>query len=320
MSMLRHVFLSGFILALAAASARADHGKGSTGTTTISPRTLHQSEAELDFSMRYQSSRTFSDDTLTTEALNGHDVHSARWALEYALGGSYGITDRLNVSIGIPYSTVHDFRAGEVDDSVVPPTAEVAEAGSISGLGDIILLGKYALTTDQIETAILAGVKLPTGSTSEKLDDGERLEPDHQPGSGSWDALFGFSAGTQVDQWTFAASALFRITTEGRYDFKPGDSLRVGARAELQVAGLGTFPRVYVSAELAMSFTAKDQEDGERNDDSGGSILSIGPGVRVRVDEHVAVGGSILFPVYQGLYGLQHKEVVEVLFGLAYTF
>ena len=45
-----------------------------------------------------------------------------------------------------------------------------------------------------------------------------------------------------------------------------------------------------------------------------------GFGVRLRADAHMTIAATFTVPVYQGLYGEQHKERYELLFGTAYDF
>jgi len=305
------------VLGLGASAARADHGKGAVGGKTISPRTLHEEDASIETGFRYQRSETFSDDRLLTESANGHDIHSVDWLAEFSISGAYGITDHFNVGLSLPFEVIHGFRFVE-DDGVNPPAVEGANA--IVGMGDASLLGKYSFNSDPLELAVLAGVKIPTGSTSQLDNAGNLLEPDHQPGTGSWDPLVGVAALHQFEGFTLGGSVFFRYTTEGRHDFRPGEQLTLAIKGEYQIAGLGKFPRVYASLELAEQYTAMDQNDGVRNHDTGGSILTIGPGLRVRVNEHVTFATMVALPIYQGLYGIQHKEKFDFMFGTGVDF
>jgi len=315
--MFRLLSVCTLILGLAASASWADHGKGTVGGRTISPRTLHEEDSSIETGFRYQRSETFSDDRLLTEAANGHDIHSVDWLAEFSISGTYGITDHLNVSLSLPFEVLHGFRFVE-DDGVNPPA--VNGANSIVGMGDATLLGKYSFAASDIEMAVLAGVKIPTGSTSQLDNSGNPLEPDHQPGTGSWDPLLGVAAAHQFESFTLGGSVFYRLTTEGRHEFKPGQQLIVAMKGEYQVAGLGKFPRVYVSLELAEQFTAKDEDDGVKNQDTGGSLLTIGPGIRIRVNDHVTFAMTIALPLYQGLNGVQHKEKFDFMFGTGVDF
>ncbi len=315
--MFRLLSVCTLILGLAASAAWADHGKGSVGGKTISPRTLHEEDASIETGFRYQRSETFSDDRLLTESANGHDIHSVDWLAEFSISGSYGITDHLNVGLSLPFEVIHGFRFVE-NDGVNPPAVEGANA--IVGMGDATLLGKYSFNIDPVELAVLAGVKIPTGSTSQLDNSGNLLEPDHQPGTGSWDPMLGVAALKQFERFTVGGSILYRYTTEGRHDFRPGQQVTIAMKGEYQVAGLGNFPRIYVSLELAEQWTAMDRTDDIRNHDTGGSSVTLGPGVRIRVNDRVTFGTTFAFPIYQGLYGVQHKERFEFLFGTGVDF
>ena len=57
-------------------------------------------------------------------------------------------------------------------------------------------MARYQLAHGHTEgwfVALLAGIKVPTGSTHETDLSGARLETKHQPGTGSWDPLFGLA-------------------------------------------------------------------------------------------------------------------------------
>ncbi len=314
--MLKHCFSAVIVLGLGSA-AYADHGKGSAAGKTLSPRTLSEEGFSLDTGFRYQRSESISDDRLITGATNGHDIHSVDWMAEFFVGISYGVTNHLTVSLSLPFEVIHGFRAGE-DDGVNPP--EVVEATSITGMGDSTLVGKYSLLNDPIELAVLAGIKIPTGNTGQHDNNLELLEPDHQPGSGSWDPLLGVAVGRQFEQFWLGASVLYRITSRGRHDFTPGQQVTFAIKADYQILGLGKFPRLYGSLELSEQFTAKDKELSVKNQDTGGSIIGLGIGLRLRADEHMTIASTVTFPLYQGLYGEQHRERFELLFGTTYDF
>src|SRR6185295_17166058 len=108
--------------------------------------------------------------------------------------------------------------------------------------------------------AVLAGIQIPPGNTGQHDNNLALLEPDHQPGSGSWDPLLGVAVARQFETFTLGASVLYRITSRGRHDFTPGQQVIFAVKGELQLLGLGTFPRLYGSLELSEQFTAKDKE------------------------------------------------------------
>lgn len=314
--MLRLFPVQALILVVAASVAYADHGKGAVGGKTIGPRTLSEESFSLDVGFKFQKEQEFSDQRLIDAATNDHDLHGTDWTAEVFVGLSYGVTSRFTVSLSVPFEIMHGFKGGEFDGV----DAEVVEADSISGLGDATLLGKYLLLNDPVELAVLAGIKMPTGNTRQRADNGEVLEPDHQPGSGSWDPLIGAAVARQFETFTIGASVLYRITSRGRHDFTPGQQVLVAVKGEVQLLGLGTYPRLYGSLELSEQFTAKDKEGSVTNHDTGGSIIGLGFGLRLRATDKLTFAATFTVPLYQGLYGRQHKERYELLFGSAYDF
>ena len=301
-----------FVFSLVPAAAFADHGKGAVGGRTISPRTLSEESFSMETGFKYQKSENFSDDRLLEADANGHDLHGVDWLAEFSVALAYGITDHVSVSLSLPFEVTHGFRF--VDGGAVE------EANSIVGVGDATMLGKFSALADPVELAFLMGVKIPTGSTGQLDNSGNLLEPEHQPGTGSWDPIIGAAVARQFEQVTLGASVLYRITTEGRHEFQPGQQVIFAVKAEHQFLGLGTFPRLYGSIELSETFAAKDEHDGVKDQDTGGSILGLGFGVRLRTDEKMTIAATFTIPLYEGLYGEQHKERYEILFGTAYDF
>jgi hypothetical protein len=313
----RFAFVISFLI-LAASVARADHGKGAIGGKTVSPRTLHENDASLEIGMRYQEAEAIPQDRFIEKALEGHDVHNVSWFLEYSMSVSYGVTDHLTLSAGVPYSVLHNFRSGADDGT---GTFVEDRANEIAGVGDASFTAKYSLLADPVELAIIVGIKAPTGATDEKTNAGDLVEPDHQPGSGSWDPLVGFALGKSMNERLYVGgSATARITTEGQHRFRPGRFFQVSTRAEYQVSGLGSYPRVYGSFEIVGDYIGRDKHGSDINRDTGGFILEMGPGLKARIDPHVSFGGGIYFPVYQNLFGEQHHERFEFLMGIVYDF
>src|SRR5205085_482494 len=105
----------------------------------------------------------------------------------------------------------------------------VEQLGNVAGIGDMNLLAKYRLTDDaRFGFAVVAGMKLPTGSTRQRSPDGERLEAEHQPGTGSWDPIVGASASASLGLVTLTGSAIYQIATQGAQQTRLGDRLQAG--------------------------------------------------------------------------------------------
>ncbi len=68
------------------------------------------------------------------------------------------------------------------------------------------------------------GIKASTGKTSRRSADGtELLETEFQPGSDSWDGLLGLAFTQEFGAFSFHASSVYTITSEGAQETDLGD-------------------------------------------------------------------------------------------------
>ena len=133
-----------------------------------------------------------SNAALEALASGGIDAHNTDYNLNAAIGAAYGITYQLTISAELPYVRRDHLREAETID-------ETVDLGNVSGaLVDLSILAKYRLFHNESSgVALIGGIKLPTGSTHQRSRDGERLETERRPGTGSWDPIFGASLGDQ---------------------------------------------------------------------------------------------------------------------------
>lgn len=139
---------------------------------------------------------------------------SLKTTLVYA---NYGITDRIDVGVALPYvqselrgmvrgtvvrlataisddpgNPIHAFDAdgdliGTPDDNLTTKDLAVPGSGSSSGIGDVLLRGKYNfLRKDAIALAAALDVRLPTGDEDELLGSGATQIKAALIGSGEW--------------------------------------------------------------------------------------------------------------------------------------
>src|SRR5262245_5458449 len=88
------------------------------------------------------------------------------------LNGTVGITDRLDVSAGIPFVRV-TLQGERVDTYRGRQLLQATGSGSASGLGDVILRGRYnVLLVGASGLAVGAAVRLPTGREEDLLGAG----------------------------------------------------------------------------------------------------------------------------------------------------
>jgi hypothetical protein len=317
----------GSILAIAAPAA-ADHGGpgaiGANGSAIgiISPDTLAQGKGALGFRLTF----TQPDDRSNTElaALAGKHVHAhnSDYNLTAALGVAYGVSDRLTLSAELPYMRRDGLREGE--HSHVGGTAinEVVELGSVSGIGDASLLGKYRVTgAGPIAFALIAGLKLPTGSTHRESDEGERLETEHQPGTGSWDPIVGAAVGTGMGALRLTASGLYQWSGKGAQRTRLGDRIQGGIALSHR---FGPAPHEHAEAdhhhdggaehepphghaswdafvEMNGEWEGRQRVDGEIEADSGGRSLWVSPGARYTSASGLSAAFAVSVPLWQDI-------------------
>ena len=90
--------------------------------------------------------------------------------------------------------------------------------GNSAGFGDVTMLGQYRFHNNAqtgTSAAVLFGFKAPTGSTSQRDNFGNLFEAEFQPGSGSWDGLFGAAFTKRTGRWSFDVSGLYYLITNG---------------------------------------------------------------------------------------------------------
>ncbi|HYG26532.1 MAG TPA: transporter [Caulobacteraceae bacterium] len=317
--MVRHWLIAGAVVFGAATPALADHpaptdAGGAAGMHVASPDTLEQGAigAGVRVSLTLPDKR--SDAML--EALAGAHVHAhdSDYTLNAALGVSYGLTDRLTISAELPYRRMDSLRAGEHSHHGGGVSNEVVQLGSVSGLGDLRLMAKFRVAEG---LALIGGVKAPTGETDKESADGELLETEHQPGSGSWDPIAGAAFATDFGALTFTAGGLYQFSGEGDQDTELGDRAQVGVALSRHFGPEdhhdeeGVEPHGHASwdafGELTYEWEDRQAIARVEQEESGGKVLWLSPGARYTTAGGTSLAGSISFPVWQDI-GPSHPE------------
>jgi hypothetical protein len=248
------------------------------------------------------------------------DFDTLRWSLLQSVELSYGALEDFQLSASFGWYRGEDVREGHLDDAGNP---EIAEAGSVSGMTDVWLSGKYRLLKGPHgHWALFGGAKLPLGRDDVRADgETERLEPSLQPGSGAFDFLFGTAYSVWLTtQLTLDTSAQYTLRLENN-DFKIGDRVEGGvALAYRLVEDIATFPQSSLFVEANVVHLSKNEEGGEKIRNSGGTYLFLAPGVRVGISQRVSFSLSPRFPVVQALNGEQQETLFKIVAGLTFSF
>jgi hypothetical protein len=313
-------------LALIASPALADHvgpgGVGGGSINVISPDTLDAGSAAIGLRLTYTRPRQRPDAEL--EGLAGQHVHAHNtdYNLNGSLGVAYGITHHLSVSVELPYVRRDDLREGTHSHVAGQAVNGVEALGTVAGIGDASLLARYRLTDSaNAMFTLIAGIKAPTGGTHQRSDAGERLETEHQPGTGSWDLIAGASFGAGTGPLRLTASALYQNSGEGAQQTRLGDRAQAGLAVshrfgppehrheaadahdheggEHEHTGRHGHQSWDAFVELTAEWEGRQRIAGEIEEASGGKGIWLTPGARFNSASGLSVALAVGAPVWQ---------------------
>ena len=234
----------------------------------------------------------------------GHDAHAKTHEEFYHFGLGANITDRISLLAELPYVVRH---ALEVDDH-----EHLGERQRSEGFGDLSLTGIFKLLKGENDfIGPVAGIKFPTGRTSEKNKQSEKFEPELQPGSGSFDTTLGAAYQYQLSRIVFHGNVLYAIRTKGAQEFRYGNLFSSYNYADFLMNPKSKYFQSKVGIVSVYQIESHQQSHGEKAVDSGGVTLLLGPEISVQGNDHVSIFGNFLFPAYQNLGGV-HQEIQYV--------
>ena len=230
---------------------------------------------------------------------------------DYKSSGAWGA----NVAIPFQYRTHGTYNTGDWSES----------KSEWNQLSDIRAIGRYALTDDKTFN-ILAGIKLPTGSTWQRFDTGNaagtQVDRGLQPGTGTWDVLLGLNQGGSLPAWTSWSSRLSWFAQEMWQ--KPLEQNNGFAEGEKFNTSVGL--RYTINETFTPQFQLNDQvrrRDRGQNADilnSGGQTLNATPGLFVNLSPSTTVYGFVQIPIYQQVGGLELVPDYSASLGIKYRF
>ena len=260
---IRFITIAAGALVLAATSPAMSHHPSGTGTSstggpivTIPGTTLQKGASALYLIFEHFSFDELSDAVLEAAAARHEHAHSLATLESPALGYSYGLTDRLMVSVQLPYvvrtgireashhhhdeaaagsmrwrDTSRDARSGDENETV--------DRGDTEGIGDLTLFGQYRFYGQDtgLQASLLTGIKTPTGETGERDDQGELFEAEFQPGSGSWDPMLGLALSQAQGRWSVDGNVLYTIATDGTQHTDLGDRFHYNGAVTYRLKG-----------------------------------------------------------------------------------
>lgn len=259
-----------------------------------------------------------------TQRLANPGVREEYWTTEVT--GFYSVNSDLMLFATLPYKKTR--MNAELTGSGASPGADPDVRGGATGLGDTTLLGRFTFINSQTPgsstaVAALAGIKLPTGTTNGKGDDGVNFLDAHlQTGTGSVDYLIGLSVSRSYGALSVSSNLLATITTEGvtgdrSHQF--GNILNYDVTGKYRLTGGGE-TQVYAALGINGELVGREKDAGDKLVDSGGNTVYLSPGVQVVIAPHWVVEVSYQHALYHNLYATQLGEGHKINGGVTYMF
>lgn len=310
--------------------ALADHAIGGTGVSnsgpvvTLSAEMLPAGELSGGVGVSVTEPDAYTDAELISLASQHVHAHTTDYNMSAAASLSYGLPGHVTVSAKLPFIVRDDLRAGHHSHSGGAASNTVEQLGTVSGAGDLSLMAHFQLAHDHAEgsfVALLGGLKVPTGSTHETNASRERLETEHQPGTGSWDPLFGLAASKGWEAWSVHTSALYHLSTKGAQETELGDRTNLAAAVVYDLSAQsheheqaaehhhdGTpHSRWALMFETNYEWEGRQVIAGVVEDESGSEAIWLSPGIRFSAPGGWSAAVSAGLPIWQDV-GLSHPQ------------
>ena len=315
----------------------ADHPSIGLGTGNAAPiltstaNTLPKGKFSVGLQFELDDNNAISNRRLLANAEEdpNQDVHSISSLSQWTLTTAYGVTDRFTIAAQIPFVDRRNILEAEEEDD---GEFEIESLGDSDGIGDLRLFGVYQFWRDEVgqqSAAVTVGVKTPTGDDDNSVTGEGRLDTELQPGSGSYDPFFGLAYSRKFSQWSFDSNVTYQIATEGAQDTDLGDFVGANAALSYRLNNLHTHANssaehIDVAWDLVLELNGewrdKEDIDGETNDDSGGTLLFLSPGIRATTDFGMSFSLSVGAPIITDLNGLQSTPQWRAIAGISMGF
>ena len=235
----------------------------------------------------------------------------------------YGVTDALSFYGILPFASKEQDNLGTSDGFgdlglLVQYGFKLGERDGIRGLYRFGTEDSYGAdySSDDLKMSVIAGLTVPTGTTSNRDDEGNRFDMGMQPGFAAPSVTLGLAASKMIiPHFTLTGDTSVLTFTETN-DGKPGNEVRfnVAGGYEIFEKTNGFLSRLDIIGESNFLHLTKDMnEEGKKVNNSGGSILYLSPGLRATFGKHVSVGALIKIPMWKDLNNESEQQGAEGL-------
>jgi hypothetical protein len=212
---------------------------------------------------------------------------------------TYGIWNNLSISAELPFSYKRNTEVSPGETKLTTSSgisdAEIGLAWSVP----------FSHTTDATWLVGLSAIgKLPTGSSD--LKDGDERADEHiQPGTGSYDFQVGGAISALSTGMTIHGSLYYRYNGKNDYQYQYGRAVLYNLGVQHRISGF-----LFGTLQLNGRHAARDRENGDLVEHTGGTVIYAAPGLRYGLTQRVSLTANLQIPVYQKLYGVQSEKVV----------
>ena len=209
-----------------------------------------------------------------------------------------------------------------------PASSNAYASSSDSGIGDIRVIGTYTGFSADKTAGVIAGIKLPTGSTNANFNDGVTpLDRSLQIGTGSTDVILGgFLTGTFAKYGWFAQGTVQHAVATKSFsgaDYHPGDAYTLNTGIRYAKFGAKFTPMLqlnYIHRQPDTGTAATPADALTGGTATGGTLVYLAPGALYRVGGGNSVYGFVQLPVYQYVNSLQLNPRYTLTLGVSHSF
>ncbi len=223
------------------------------------------------------------------------------------LTGRYFVTPKIQISFSLPYGSNN------------------VEAGSFTGMGDLLVMAKYLVrgniknlpTQKYVDRIFLGGgFKIPSGSYNKSVD-GE-VEPHFQTGTGSYDFLLQGTYIARVRNFGMNADVVYKINTVNANNYRFANRFNLTASL-LYIVPVGLNFTIIPNTGAYYEQANPDQINNVDDDGSGGKVLFVKGGLNFNL-KHFSLSFDFQKPVYENFIGYQPKNNLRFISAINYIF
>lgn len=327
-----------FLFSYACLPSKAHHGgEGGLGggvgiagpIVTIPAYALPKGDKFVSFITNYINADDYSNKELKFLGKRREKYDVVENALTPSVTFGLGITNKLSFSTQIPYVFKYGIRT-------INGTPDINSEGNAIGIGDINFFSLYEfLHSDKhnLHAALLTGLKIPSGVRRDTNREGKLFNAEHQPGTGSWDPQIGLSISKHFGIFHFDTNGMYRFSTKGTQKTILGDvasynfaiSYLVGTRKSFidklfpEYLGKSRL-KWHLIGEMNGNWVEKPKAGNHREENEGGNLIYLSPGIRMIVNEKWVTNLSVGLPTIHDLNGRRHTPNIRVILGITRIF